>query len=87
MRGAIMREKEIDLAIHLEPGDISNIDRIGTDDSSITLLGVKVPQITMPVRPGRNIAIIIEVAAMNFRLKTMGQGGNMLDDNIMKLLG
>ena len=85
--GAIMREKEIDLAIHLEPGDISNIDRIGTDDSSITLLGVKVPQITMPVRPGRNVAIIIEVAAMNFRLKTMGQGGNVLDDNIMKLLG
>ena len=85
--GAVMQEKDINLAIHLEPGDISNIDRLGTDDNHITLLGIKVPQITMPVRPGRNLAIIMEVAAMNYRLKSMGQlGTDKLDQNLLKIL-
>ena len=85
--GAIMTDKEINLSIHLEPGDISNIDRLGTADNYITLLGVKIPQITMPVRPGRNIAIIIEVAAMNYRLNSMGHfGSEKLDQDIMNLL-
>lgn len=83
--GAIMPEKEINLAIHLEPGDIANIDRIGNAEEYITLLGVKVPQITMPIRPGRNVAIIIEVAALNFRLKSMGAGIN-LEETIGKYL-
>lgn len=85
--GAIRTEAEIDLTIHLEPGDISNIDRLGTANNTITLLGVKVPQITMPVRPGRNVAIVIEVAAMNFRLKSMGHfGGDKLNQNVLDLL-
>ncbi len=82
--GAIVREKSITLSVHLEQGDISDIDRLGTADNFITLLGIKVPQITLPVRPGRNLAIVMEVAAMNFRLKSIGQGGG--DDMVQNIL-
>ena len=55
--------------------------------SHITLLGIKVPQITLPGRPGRNLAIVMEVAAMNFRLKSIGQGGGeWLAQNIMDVI-
>ncbi|MEI6100870.1 MAG: hypothetical protein WCP73_03435, partial [Eubacteriales bacterium] len=70
-----------------ELGNVINIDRLGTEDNHITLLGVKIPQIIVPVRPGRNLAIIIEVAAMNYRLKSMGQmGTDKLDQNLLKIL-
>lgn len=85
--GAVMQEKDINLSIHLELGNVINIDRLGTEDNHITLLGVKIPQIVVPVRPGRNLAIIIEVAAMNFRLKSLGQmGTDKLDQNLLKIL-
>ncbi len=85
--GSVVREKSITLSIHLEPGDISDIDRLGTADNHITLLGIKVPQITLPVRPGRNLAIVMEVAAMNYRLKSIGQGGGeWLAQNIMDVI-
>lgn len=85
--GSIRREKSIELAIHLEPGDVRDIDRLGTADNHIMLLGVKIPQITLPVRPGRNLAIVMEVAAMNFRLKSIGQGGGeWLAQNIMDVI-
>jgi HPr kinase/phosphorylase len=47
-------------------------DRLGLEDDYITILGVKVPQLVTPVRPGRNLAIIIEVAARNLSLKRLG---------------
>jgi HPr kinase/phosphorylase len=47
-------------------------DRLGLDDEKINILGIELPSITIPVRPGRNLAIIIEIAAMNNRLKKMG---------------
>jgi HPr kinase/phosphorylase len=85
--GAVMQEKDINLSIHLELGSVANIDRLGVEDNHITLLGVKVPQIIVPVRPGRNLAIIMEVAAMNYRLKSMGQmGTDKLDQNLLKIL-
>lgn len=85
--GAVMQDKDINLSIHLELGNVINIDRLGTEDNHITLLGVKIPQIVVPVRPGRNLAIIIEVAAMNYRLKTLGQmGTDKLDQNLLKIL-
>lgn len=85
--GSVVREKSITLSIHLEPGDVRDIDRLGTADNHITLLGIKVPQITLPVRPGRNLAIVMEVAAMNFRLKSIGQGGGeWLAQNIMDVV-
>ena len=86
--GSVVREKSITLSMHLEPGDVRDIDRLGNAEDYITLLGIKVPQITLPVRPGRNLAIIMEVAAMNFRLKSMGQGGGeFLAQNIMNTMG
>ena len=45
---------------------------MGVDTQFVTLLGVKVPSLTIPVRPGRNLAVILEVAAMNNRQKKMG---------------
>lgn len=86
--GAVMLEKTISLCIHLEMGDVKDLDRLGLTQEYITLLGIKVPKTTIPVRPGRNVAIIMEVAAMNFRLRSMGQNAaNTLDHKIMELLG
>ena len=47
-------------------------DRLGLDSETINILGIDVPAITIPVRPGRNLAIILEIAAMNNRQKKMG---------------
>ncbi|HHX57150.1 MAG TPA: HPr kinase/phosphorylase, partial [Clostridiales bacterium] len=47
-------------------------DRMGVDSEVISILGVKVPSLTIPVKPGRNLAVILEVAAMNNRQKKMG---------------
>ena len=84
---AVLVEKSIELAVSLELGDMSDIDRLGLYDDYITLLGVKIPTITIPVRPGRNLAIIIEVAAMNFRLKRMGQvTADQLDSRLLDII-
>jgi HPr kinase/phosphorylase len=85
--GTVVREKDIDICIHLEPGDITNIDRLGLEDDYVTILGINIPTITIPVRPGRNIAIIMEVAAMNHRLKEMGYApSDKLDQRLLGLL-
>ena len=85
--GAVMIEKSIDLAVNLELGDLSNIDRLGLSEEYITLLGIKVPTLTIPVRPGRNLAIIIEVAAMNYRLRMMGHiTAETLDNKLLSLI-
>ena len=47
-------------------------DRMGVDNEVISILGVKVPSLTIPVKPGRNLAVILEVATMNNRQKKMG---------------
>lgn len=47
-------------------------DRLGLDEEKIKIIDTEIPKLTIPVRPGRNLAIIIEVAAMNYRLKKMG---------------
>ncbi len=71
--GSILDEKMIQLVIQLEDWNHDkNYDRIGDEGDTVTYLGVKVPRLTIPVTPGRNLAIIIEVAARNFRLKSMG---------------
>ena len=71
--GAVMLEKSIELIIELEDWiENKHYDRLGMDEFYIDILGVNIPKIEMPVRPGRNLAIIVEVAARNFRLKKMG---------------
>ena len=70
---AIKEESEIDMVVNLEPWREDAVyDRLGLDELYVDILDVKVPNITIPVKPGRNLAVIIEVAAMNNRNKKMG---------------
>lgn len=71
--GAVRTHKKVSMVVHLEvwKEDFA-YDRLGIDQEMMKILGIDVPFLTIPVRPGRNIAVIIEVAAMNFRLKGMG---------------
>ena len=71
--GAVKLNEKIDLVIQLEEWNPqANYDRMGLTDDTYDILGVKIPSITIPVKPGRNMAIIIEVAAINNRQKKMG---------------
>ena len=71
--GAVKNSKKIDLVIHLEGWDENKYyDRLGLDKEYEEILGEKVERLVVPVKPGRNTAMIIEVAAMNFRQKGMG---------------
>ncbi len=70
---AIREQKEVQIVVKLEQWNNQKIyDRLGTDTMTMDILGVKVPLLEIPVKPGRNIPIIIETAAMNERAKTMG---------------
>ncbi|GEL76529.1 HPr(Ser) kinase/phosphatase [Tenuibacillus multivorans] len=71
--GAVRNYKRISLVVHLETWDEhKQYDRLGLDEAKMTIMDVQLPKATIPVRPGRNVSVIIEVAAMNFRLKRMG---------------
>ncbi|MBQ0003736.1 MAG: HPr kinase/phosphorylase [Treponema sp.] len=84
--GAIREQKEIQLIVELEEWDSNKIyDRIGTNQRTMDLLGVKIPAIEIPVKPGRNLPIIIEAAAMNERLKKMGyNSARDFNQNVLK---
>lgn len=71
--GAIKLSTTIDLIANIEPWDDKKYyDRLGMDENFVEILGVKVPQVTLPVKPGRNMAVILEIAARNQRQKLMG---------------
>ena len=71
--GAVAVSKTIDLIIELETWDENRAyDRIGIQDDEIEIMGVHVPHQLMPIKPGRNLAIIVEVAARNLSLKRAG---------------
>jgi len=71
--GAVKPTEKVDLIIHLEHWDDNKLyDRMGLEDDYTEILDIKVPSLHIPVRPGRNLAIIIEVAAMNNRNKKTG---------------
>lgn len=71
--GAVKVTEKIDIIVELELWDSEKIyDRMGVDNEYTSILGVKVPSVTIPVKPGRNLAVILEVAAMNNRQKKMG---------------
>lgn len=86
--GAVKPTKIIDLVAHLEPWvEGKYYDRIGLDDEYINILGVDVERITIPVKPGRNLAVILEIAARNNRLKRMGyNAAQTFNENLMKRL-
>lgn len=89
---AIKIEQEIDMVINLEPwNDRAVYDRLGLEVSSTEILGVKVPCLTIPVKPGRNLASIVEVAAINNRNRKMGHNAALeltkrMDEHFQKLM-
>ncbi len=84
--GSIREQKEVQMVISLEEWDSQKLyDRVGSDYETVDMLGVKIPIIEIPVRPGRNLPIIIEAAAMNERLKAMGyNSAREFNQNILK---
>ena len=76
--GAIKIDQYVNMEIELEEWDPAvEYDRLGINDLSSEILGIKIPKAVIPVRPGRNLSTIIEVAAKNYRQKLLGY--NALD--------
>ncbi len=76
--GAVKDSSNIDMVVNLETWrDDVTYDRLGIENESTTILGVQIPMLTIPVKPGRNLAVILEVAAMNNRQKKMGYNAAM----------
>lgn len=71
--GSVRRFKRINMIIHLEEWDeTKEYNRLGLEEDTMKIMDVVLPKSTIPIRPGRNVAVIIEVAAMNFRVKLFG---------------
>lgn len=82
--GAVKLTEKIDLVIKMEPWDVNKVyDRMGLENQTHEILDLKIPSLTIPVKPGRNLAVIIEVAAMNNRQKKLGY--NAAEDLLNKL--
>lgn len=80
--GAVINTKAIDMVVYLEFWDSNKeYDRLGLTEEYTEILGAKLPKVILPVRPGRNLAIIIEVAVRNWRLKHMGYNAAKELDN------
>lgn len=72
--GAVIPAKRLDFVVTLKDWqEVENVDRIGLDCDTYDILGIKVPHVTLPVRTGRDIARLVEVAALNQKLKDMGE--------------
>ena len=70
---SIRKEKQVDLVVSLQAwNDVPDVDRVGLDEEYVKILGVDMPHITIPVRPGRDLARLIEVAAFQTKLKASG---------------
>ena len=71
--GAVKDTEKVDMIINLEPWVQGKMyDRLGLDSEYSDIMGIKIPTTTIPVKPGRNLAVVIEIAAMNNRQKRMG---------------
>ncbi|MFW6238953.1 MAG: HPr(Ser) kinase/phosphatase [Halanaerobiales bacterium] len=71
--GAVKYQSRIDMIVELEMWDEDKTyERVGIDSRETEFLGIRVPEVVIPVKRGRNLAMVLEVAAMNFRLKSMG---------------
>lgn len=70
---AVRNQKRIDLAVTLESWDREQeYERVGLEERALDVLGMQIPHLIIPVRPGRNVPILVETAALNQRLKVMG---------------
>ena len=82
--GAVKLTEKIDLIVNIEQWDINKVyDRMGLESQTTSILDLEIPSLTIPVKPGRNLAVIIEVAAMNNRQKKLGY--NAAEDLLRKL--
>ena len=71
--GAVKAENQINLVVNIVPWNTHQVyDRLGLEEQYMEILGVNIPMITIPITPGRNLAVILEVAAMNNRQRNMG---------------
>ena len=86
--GRVRNSKRIGLVVELEEwSQESEYDRTGLTEEFVTVLGVRIPYLLIPVRPGRNLAIILEVAALNHRLKELGvHPAQKLNERLMTLM-
>ncbi|MBO5701103.1 MAG: HPr(Ser) kinase/phosphatase [Clostridia bacterium] len=86
---AVKDTEKIDLVINLESWVQGKMyDRLGLDEQTINILGIDLPSLTIPVRPGRNLAIILEIAAMNNRQKKMGYNtAEEFNKRLMAMMG
>lgn len=84
--GAVKATENINLVIQLEPWvEGKQYDRLGMEEEFTDIMGISVPSLTIPVKPGRNLAIIIEVASMNNRQKRMGYNAAVeLNNRLLK---
>jgi len=84
--GAVKQTEKIDLVVTLEPWVQGKMyDRLGMESETTEILGIHVPSLTIPVRPGRNLAVVLEIAAMNNRQKKMGY--NTAEEFNKRLMG
>ena len=86
---AVKDTEKLDLVINLESWVQGKMyDRLGLDEQKINILGIELPLLTIPVRPGRNLAIILEIAAMNNRQKKMGYNtAEEFNKRLMAMMG
>ena len=87
--GAVKMSEKIDLVVQIEFWNSEkSYDRFGTETEYIDIMGIQIPQYTIPVNPGRNLAVILEIAAMNHRQKKMGYNtGAELEKKLMESFG
>lgn len=86
--GAILDSKQVDLLVHLENwSPEKQYDRLGGMQETVEIMGVSIPKIRIPVKTGRNVSIILEVASMNYRAKKMGfDATKTFEDRLNKLI-
>jgi len=82
---SIRKEKRVDLVITLKPWEeVADVDRVGMEQETVQILGTDIPHITIPVRPGRDLARLIEVAAFQAKLKLSGyNAAKELNDRLL----
>lgn len=87
--GSVKETEKIDLVVKLEPWVQGKMyDRLGIENEYTDIMGIRLSTITIPVKPGRNLAIILEIAAMNSRQKKMGYNTALeLESNLLKQMG